>query len=288
MTVMKIRREAESRFVSIRSLLFALQEEIERGVDEHDEHIEDQRDGKQRLPLQAGGVGHLARHGCGEKAHAFKQRRHVRRVARDHHDGHGLADGPADAEHDGGRDAALGRRGRHAEPGLDRCRAEGQRRVFILLRHGVERVDGDLDDGRQDHDGKNDDGREQARAVRHVKQLPDPRHQHQHADKAIDDRRDAREQADRGFHDGAELFGHHFRQEHGRQKADRHADQDRAAGAVDAREDEGENAEFRFRRRRGPFAAEQELAKPDLRDGGQAGNDQIHGDQQHAADRDES
>ena len=121
-----------------------------------------------------------------------------------------------------------------------------------------------------------------------MKQLPDPRHQHQHADKAIDDRRDAREQADRGFHDGAELFGRHFRKEHGRQKADRHADQDRAAGAVDAREDEGENAEFRFRRRRGPFAAEQELAEPDLRDGGQAGNDQIYSDQQHAADRDES
>ena len=83
------------------------------------------------------------------------------------------------------------------------------------------------------------DAAEQARAVRHVKQLPDPRHQHQHADKAIDDRRDAREQADRGFHDGAELFGRHFRKEHGRQKPDRHADQDRAAGAVDAREDEG-------------------------------------------------
>ena len=91
-----------------------------------------QRDGKQRLPLQAAGIGHFARDGGGQKAHALKQARHIRHVAGHHHDGHGLADGAADAEHDGGGDTAPGRRNGDAEVRLDRRRAERERRVLIL------------------------------------------------------------------------------------------------------------------------------------------------------------
>ena len=56
----------------------------------------------------------------------------------------------------------------------------------------------------------------------------------------------------------------HFRQIHRRQESDGYADDDSPGGAVDAGENEGENAVFRLRRRGRPFLAEQEMEQADL------------------------
>ena len=121
-----------------------------------------------------------------------------------------------------------------------------------------------------------------------MEQLPDTGNEHQHADKAIDDRRNTGKQTDRRFHDGAEFFWRHFGKKHRRQESDGHAEQDCAAGAINAGENKGENAVFRVGGRRGPLGAEQEFPEADLCDGRQAGQDQIDRDQQYAADRNQS
>ena len=46
-----------------------------------------------------GGVGHLRGNGGGQEPHRREQARHIGHVARHHNDGHGLTDGPADAQH---------------------------------------------------------------------------------------------------------------------------------------------------------------------------------------------
>ena len=103
------------------------------------------------------------------------------------------------------------------------------------MRNGLERRDAHLDDRRQDHDGQHDDGRKQACAIRQVERLADGRHEHQHTDKAVHDRRDPREQADGGLQHGADLLGRDLGEVHRRQKTDGHAEDDRACRAVNTR-----------------------------------------------------
>ena len=186
--------------------------------------------------LQAARIRHLACDRRGEKADALKDRRwHIRHVARDHHDCHRLADGAPHAEHDRRSNAALRRRDGDAEIRLDLSRTEGKRGVLIFMRNGLERRDAHLDDRRQDHDGQHDDGRKQACAIRQVERLADGRHEHQHTDKAVHDRRDPREQADGGLQHGADLLGRDLGEVHRRQKTDGHAEDDRACRAVNTR-----------------------------------------------------
>ena len=49
-----------------------LQQQVQPGIDKHDKQEQHQRYGKERLLLQAGGIGHLAGHCRGQKAHALK------------------------------------------------------------------------------------------------------------------------------------------------------------------------------------------------------------------------
>ena len=122
--------------------------------------------------------------------------------------------------------------------------------------------------------GQHDDGREQARAVRQVEHLADARHEHQHTHKAVHDRRDAGEQARRlASQHGLELRRRDLGEIHRRQKADGHAEDDRARRAVNTCQNKRQNAVLRLCRRRCPHLAEQERHEPDLPDGGDAGDD---------------
>ena len=260
----------------------ALEEEIPRGGNEHDEQEQHQRDGKQRLPLQAAGVGHFAGHARGEKAHALEQRGHVGRVACDHHHSHGLADGAADAQHDCRGDAALGRRNGYTEIGLHGRCAQREGSVLVFLGNGFERGDGDFDDGRQDHDGQHDDRCKQACAVGHMEDLADARHEDQHTHKAVDHGGNARQHAHGHLHGILHALGRELGQIHGSQKTDRYAEQNRTGRAVDACEQEGQNAEGRLGGSRIPDLSEQEGNQADLPDSRNARDDQIHRDKQHA------
>ena len=60
-------------------------------------------------------------------------------------------------------------------------------RVLVQrLLHGLERRDGDLDDGGEDHHRQHQDTGKEAGAVRQAEELPDAGDQHHHADEAID------------------------------------------------------------------------------------------------------
>ncbi len=92
-----------------------------------------------------------------------------------------------------------------------------------------------------------------------MEELPQSRHQHHHADKAVNHGGDTRQHGDRLLHKAFDGLRRHFCQIHRRQESDRHADDDGSGGSVDAGENEGENAVFRLRRRGRPFLAEQEM-----------------------------
>ena len=118
-----------------------------------------------------------------------------------------------------------------------------------------------------------------------MEDLPDAGHQHQHTHKAVHHRGDARQQADCRGDNGFQLCRRHFRQKHGGHKADGDAQNDSARRAVNAGQDKRQNAELRRRAVGVPHRAEQEFDKADLPDGRDTGNNEIYGDQQHAAHR---
>ena len=121
-----------------------------------------------------------------------------------------------------------------------------------------------------------------------MEQLPNARHQHHHAHKTVDHRGNARQHGHRLPHDFLDGFGCHFCQIHGGQKANRYAQQDCPGSAVDAGEDKGKNAVLRLRCRGSPFRSKEELHNTNFPDGRDAGNHQIHSDQQHAGHRHQS
>ena len=121
-----------------------------------------------------------------------------------------------------------------------------------------------------------------------MKHLADARHEHEHTHKTVDHRRDAGKQAHGCGHDTADARRGDLRQIHRRQKADRHAEHDRARGAVYTCENERQDAVGRLCRRGRPRLSEQERDEPDLPDGGDAGDDQVYADEQHAPDGDEA
>ena len=223
--------------------------------------------------MQAAGVGHFACHGGGEEADALKQGSgHIGDVAGYHHHGHGLADGSAHAQHYGGGNAAFGGGDGDTEIGLLRRRAQRKGSVLVFLRHRFQCGDGHFDNGGQNHHGQDDDGGEQAGAVGNVEELPQSRHQHHHADKAVNHGGNARQHGDCLLHKAFDGLWRHFRQIHRRQESDGYADDDSPGGSVDAGKNKGKNAVFRLRRRGRPFLAEQEMEQADLTDGGNSGN----------------
>lgn len=69
--------------------------------------------------------------------------RQGRGVAGHHHDGHRLADGASDPEHDRRQNARTGRRERYTPNGLPAGCAEQQSGVTVRARDGVEGIFGD-------------------------------------------------------------------------------------------------------------------------------------------------
>ena len=118
-----------------------------------------------------------------------------------------------------------------------------------------------------------------------MEDLTDARHQHQHTHQTVDHGGNARQQAHRGGDGGLQLRRGHFGQEHGGHIAHGHAQQDRARSTVNTGKDKGQDAELRLRRVGIPHGAKEELHKADLTDSGDAGDDKVDGDQQHAAHR---
>ena len=100
------------------------------------------------------------------------------------------------------------------------------------------------------------------RAVGQMKHLADARHEHEHAYETVDHRRDAGKQAHGRGHDAADARRGDLCQIHRRQKADRHAEHDRARGAVYTCENERQDTVGRLRRRGRPRLAEQERMSP--------------------------
>ena len=119
-----------------------------------------------------------------------------------------------------------------------------------------------------------------------MEQAPDAGQQHHHAHHAIDHRGDARQQVHRRTDHRRQLGGRGLGQEHGRHKSHGHADEDGPGGAVDGGEDKGQDAILGVGLVGGvPSGAQQEVAQAHLLDGGQAGDHQIHGDDQHKGHR---
>ena len=150
-------------------------------------------------------------HGGGEEADALKQGGgHVGDVARHHHDGHGFADGSAHAQHHGSGNAAFGGGDGDTEVGFLRRRAQGKGSVLVFLGNRLQGGDGHFDDGGQDHYGEDDDGGKQAGAVGNVKELPQSRHQHHHADEAVNHGGDTRQHGNRLLHEALDGLRRHF------------------------------------------------------------------------------
>ena len=233
--------------------------------------------------MQVRGIAHL-QHDIGRQgAHAAEQALgQDGLVARDHHDGHGLADGAADAEDDAREDAGA-RGGEHGgeDAALMRC-TQRKRALIIALRHGAQRRFRDADDGRQDHDAEHDGSRDDAlAAAEHGLQGRD---KHDKAEEAIDDGRDAGQQIDGGLQHAVEALRAEARQKQRAQQAQRDADEDRAARDEDAGDDHGEDAVEVLVRR--PGHAEQEFAEADLMHGGDAVGKQENADERHGKDGD--
>ena len=71
-----------------------------------------------------------------------------------------------------------------------------------------------------------------------MKELADAGHEHQHTHQTVHHRRNARQQAHRRLQEVTHAPGRKLGDVHRRKEAHRHAEDDRARRAVDAREDE--------------------------------------------------
>ena len=110
------------------------------------------------------GVGHAGDDAGGEKAHRCKETRHIGHVASHHDDGHGLADGPAHAQHHRGSHTAAGGVKTDAEPCFRFRGTQRQTGLLILPGNGPQRRFRHVNNRGQNHDGQHDDGRQQTGA----------------------------------------------------------------------------------------------------------------------------
>ena len=120
-----------------------------------------------------------------------------------------------------------------------------------------------------------------------MKELANPGYQHHHTHQAIDHGGDARQHGNSLPHDRSDPFRSHPGKIHSSQEADVHTQNDGPCGAVDTGEDKGEDAVSGLGSRGFPGITQQKGEEPDLPDGRDAGNHQIHRDQQHTAHGDQ-
>ena len=175
----------------------------------------------------------------------------------------------------------------HPEIGLHLRRAQGETGLLVLLWNGPERRIRHVDDGGQDHNGQHDHGGQQAGAGAEVEQVPDGRHQHDHAHQTVHHRRDARQQLYRRADHRRQLRRGHLRQKYSSQQSHRNADDDGPGSAVNRGQNKGQNSVLCAGGGVGgvPDLAQQKLKQANLPNGGQAGENEIDADEQHKGHR---
>ena len=197
--------------------------------------------------MQAGGVAHLehdvCRHGADALEHAAGQ---ARLVARYHDNRHGLADGASNTEHDAGQHAGLSSRYHNREYGTLMPCAHGDGALVVAHRNRTQRRFGHADDGRQNHDAEQDGRRQNGRAgnilMEHVRHCTDRRYDDDHAEEAVYDGRNTSQQLGARLEQTVQLFRTVECHEYCGQQTDRHADNDRTGGDVQAAEDHRQDA----------------------------------------------
>ena len=102
------------------------------------------------------------------------------------------------------------------------------------------------------------------------------------ADKAVNDRRDARQQVDGRAKHLIDRLRRHFAEINRKQQTERDADQDGAEGAEDRGQNDRQNAELLLVRL--PDRAGQEVDQPDLLNRRDAGHHEVPGDDDHETD----
>ncbi len=156
----------------------------------------------------------------------FSPAEHGRRVAGHHHHRHGLAQRTPDAQHHGGQDASLCGRQHHAPNDLPLRRPQGVSRVAVGPRHGIQRVFSDRNDGRDRDERQQKGAGEGGQPGGQIESLAHEGRQDQDADKAQDDRRDARQDFDGGFEDLVHAPGRDLADVDGSANAQGQGDQD--------------------------------------------------------------
>src|SRR5208337_4199077 len=132
-------------------------------VEDHDDYKQNNAGGEQGLPVAAGGVAQLQGDVTGEGAHRVQDGGgQLQGIARHHDHRHGFAHRPAHAQDNGGHDARRGRGQHYPAHRLPLGGPQGDGALPVEGRHRAEGVNGDADDGGQDHDAE-DDSRGQER-----------------------------------------------------------------------------------------------------------------------------
>ena len=215
--------------------------------------------------MVARGVAHLERDVGGQRAHRLQDRvRDAHRVAGHHDHRHGLAHRAAHAEDDRGDDSRARGGQHHAADGLPLRGAERERSLPVTARHRFEGVDGDADDGGQDHDSE-DHRAGQRRGARAAQVLADPRHQQHHAHEAVHHRRNPGQQLDGRFENPAQPGRRQLGQHYSAGQRERHADRQRTDGDHGRAGDHRQDAEVAGC---GAPVGREEIAQSDLGDEG--------------------
>ena len=165
--------------------------------------------------------------------------------------------------------------------------AHGDRALVVGVRHRAQRGLGYADDGRQDHDAEQDGRGQNGRARGDVRpeelgHIQHDRRDDDHAEEAVYDGRDAREQLGARLEDAVDALRAVERHEDSGQQADRHADNNCACGDVKAADDHRQDAVNVIART--PGRAGQEVEEPNLLHGRDAVGKQENADQGNCED----
>ena len=226
--------------------------------------------------------------GHGAHGHEEIGRKIIGRIADDHGNGDRFAHGAADAQNEGGKDAAFCRRNADLEDRLRLGVAEGKRAFVIFRGNGFQSVFGERSDRGHDHDGQDQYRRKHASSDGHAEHSLQHGHDDDQPEKPVDDGRDARKQVDDLIVRPFELLGAVIDHEDRRTDPQKPADDDRPErnddGGNDGRQDpEGIGrgpsvVKVMFGK---PQRLEQEVEEPDVAEGGNAGNQKVDNDGEH-------
>ena len=173
--------------------------------------------------MQARGIAHVERNLARERRDGARDAiGNDRSIAHDHEHGHGLADGASHAQNDGVHNAQLGGRQHDLVDGLPLGGTHGIGSLTNAHGNGVEGIDGERGDRGNDHDGK-DEPRCQCAKAKAAGQLRDKRADDDHAEEAVDDGGNTRQQVDGRADELAYALAGNLDQIHGCAHTQRHA-----------------------------------------------------------------